>query len=84
MAELPEGAETPPVTGVAGRKGFEAVLVEKSMMNGEVGFAAHASAFREGVLAEAIGRMTEYYSKYQVEGAYELLDGSMRSSIVNL
>ena len=50
----------------------------------EVGFAAHASAFREGVLAEAIGRMTEYYSKYQVEGAYELLDGSMRSSIVNL
>ena len=50
----------------------------------EVGFAAHASALREGVLAEAIGRMTEYYSKYQVEGAYELLDGSMRSSIVNL
>ena len=40
VAELPAGAETPPVTGVAGRKGFEAVLVEKSMMNGEVGFAA--------------------------------------------
>ncbi len=40
VAELPAGAATPPVTGVAGRKGFEAVLVEKSMMNGEVGFAA--------------------------------------------
>jgi aspartate kinase len=40
VAELPEGVQTPPVTGVAGRKGFAAVLVEKSMMNGEVGFAA--------------------------------------------
>ncbi len=40
VAALPEGAETVPVTGVAGRKGFEAVLVEKSLMNSEIGFAA--------------------------------------------
>ena len=40
VAALPEGAETVPVTGVAGRKGFEAVLVEKSLMNSEIGFTA--------------------------------------------
>ena len=37
---LPEGVSPAPVTGVAGRKGFDAVQVEKSMMNAEVGFGA--------------------------------------------
>ena len=37
---LPEGVTPAPVTGVAGRKGFDAILVEKSMMNAEVGFGA--------------------------------------------
>ena len=50
----------------------------------EVGFAARAAEFKEGVLAEAIDRMRGFYSKYQVEGAYELLDGSLKSSIVSL
>ena len=49
----------------------------------EIGFAARASAFQEGVLAQAIERMTRFYAKYQVEGAYELLDGSLKSSIVS-
>ena len=49
----------------------------------EVGFAAHASAFREGVLAELIDRLTEFYSKNQIEGAFQLLDGSLGSSIVS-
>ena len=40
VAELPDGVSPAPVTGVAGRKGFSAVLVEKSMMNAEVGFGA--------------------------------------------
>jgi aspartate kinase len=40
VAALPEGVTPPPVTGVAGRKGFSSVLVEKSMMNAEVGFGA--------------------------------------------
>ena len=40
VAALPEGVRPAPVTGVAGRKGFAAVLVEKSMMNAEVGFGA--------------------------------------------
>ena len=40
VAELPDGVSPAPVTGVAGRKGFCAVLVEKSMMNAEVGFGA--------------------------------------------
>jgi DNA-binding transcriptional LysR family regulator len=50
----------------------------------EVGFAAPTSAFDDGVLADAIGRLTEFYSKYHVEGAYELLDGSLNSSIVSI
>lgn len=39
-ATLPEGANRPVVTGIAGRKGFCSVRVEKSMMNGETGFGA--------------------------------------------
>jgi len=50
----------------------------------EVGFAAPASAFGDGVLADAINRLTEFYSKYHIEGAYELLDGSLASSIVDI
>ena len=37
---LPEGYTAQRVTGVAGKKGFTNILVEKSMMNGEVGFGA--------------------------------------------
>lgn len=40
LPELPEGAAKPVVTGVAGRRGFTSILVEKSMMNSEVGFGA--------------------------------------------
>ena len=39
-AEAPAGTEIGPVTGIAGRKGFDTVLVEKSMMNSEIGFTA--------------------------------------------
>ena len=39
-ASLPEGTVRPIVTGIAGRKGFCSVRVEKSMMNGETGFGA--------------------------------------------
>ncbi|MBQ7154416.1 MAG: aspartate kinase [Synergistaceae bacterium] len=39
-ASLPEGVKRPIVTGIAGRKGFCSVRVEKSMMNGETGFGA--------------------------------------------
>ena len=37
---LPVGAMRPAVTGIAGRKGFSTLLIEKSMMNSEVGFGA--------------------------------------------
>lgn len=50
----------------------------------EVGFVAHSSAFKEGILADIVERLTEYYSKYQVEGAYRLLDGTLEDSIVVL
>ena len=39
-ASLPEGVTRRTVTGIAGRKGFCSVRVEKSMMNGETGFGA--------------------------------------------
>ncbi|MCR4817591.1 MAG: aspartate kinase [Fretibacterium sp.] len=35
-----DGTEGRVVTGIAGRKGFSAIVVEKSMMNAEVGFGA--------------------------------------------
>ena len=40
VAVLPGNARRRVVTGVAGRKGFTSVAVEKSMMNGQVGFGA--------------------------------------------
>ena len=39
-ASIPEGVKRRAVTGIAGRKGFCSVRVEKSMMNGETGFGA--------------------------------------------
>ncbi len=39
-ATLPEGIKRSPVTGIAGRKGFTSIRVEKSQMNGETGFGA--------------------------------------------
>ena len=39
-ASLPKDMTRRPVTGIAGRKGFCSIRVEKSMMNGETGFGA--------------------------------------------
>ena len=39
-SSIPENAQKHMVTGIAGRKGFCSVRVEKSMMNGETGFGA--------------------------------------------
>ena len=47
----------------------------------EVGFAARKSAFQEGLLADIIDRLRDFYSKHQDEGAYELLDGSLENSL---
>ena len=38
VGAVPEGQRTPTVTGVAGKKGFCSINIEKSSMNGEVGF----------------------------------------------
>jgi len=40
VSAMPSGTNRSPVTGVAGKKGFANVLVEKAMMNAEVGFGA--------------------------------------------
>ncbi|MBR1672754.1 MAG: aspartate kinase [Fretibacterium sp.] len=39
-SSLKDDTQARTVTGIAGRKGFSAVIVEKSMMNAEVGFGA--------------------------------------------
>ena len=40
VPSLPSNAHKRVVTGIAGHKGFSSVFVEKSMMNGEIGFVA--------------------------------------------
>ena len=40
VSSLGDSARRRVVTGIAGRKGFTSVVVEKSMMNGQVGFGA--------------------------------------------
>ncbi|MBQ6972014.1 MAG: aspartate kinase [Synergistaceae bacterium] len=39
-ASIPADIKRSPVTGIAGRKGFTSIRVEKSQMNGETGFGA--------------------------------------------
>ena len=39
----------------------------------EIGFAARPSAFEEGVLADAIERLTSFYSQYRDEDTFELV-----------
>jgi aspartate kinase len=36
--DMPPETDTPTITGIAGRKGFSVISVEKAMMNGEIGF----------------------------------------------
>jgi len=38
LPHLPEDAPLRPITGIAGRCGFSAILIEKDMMNTEIGF----------------------------------------------
>lgn len=38
LPHLPEDAPLRPITGIAGRCGFSAILIEKDMMNSEIGF----------------------------------------------
>ncbi len=40
VSAVPQGAKRHTVTGIAGRKGFSTVFVEKAMMNAETGFGA--------------------------------------------
>lgn len=36
--DMPEETDVPTITGIAGRKGFSVIFVEKAMMNAELGF----------------------------------------------
>ncbi len=48
MSKVPGGVELPVITGIAGKKGFSTIFVEKSMLNAEIGFCAKLLA----ILAE--------------------------------
>jgi aspartate kinase len=37
--DVPDSAQGCPVTGIAGSKGFSSILIEKTMMNAEIGFS---------------------------------------------
>ena len=54
VPELPENMQAPTVTGVAGKKGFTSITLDKSMMNREVGFGAELLAVfaRHGISFE--------------------------------
>lgn len=41
LPQLPSNLKKRRVTGIAGHSGFSSIFVEKSMMNGEIGFVAH-------------------------------------------
>ena len=47
----------------------------------EIGFAARANAFQTSALADVIERLTEFYAHHQAQGAYKLLDGTLKSSL---
>lgn len=38
VPEVPRGSHHTPITGIAGRKGFTTIFIEKNMMNAEIGF----------------------------------------------
>lgn len=45
--DMPEETDTPTITGIAGRKGFSVIFVEKAMMNSELGFGRKVLAVLE-------------------------------------
>ena len=50
----------------------------------EIGFAARRRTFEEGVLADVIARLRDFYSKNRIEDAFDLLDQTLASSMVTL
>ena len=47
----------------------------------EIGFAARADLFENGVLAEIIERLSSFYARYQGDGTFDLLDANPTSSL---
>ena len=50
----------------------------------EIGFTARREAFKDGLLADIIERLSAFYSKNHIDGAFELLDQTLESSFVVL
>ncbi len=82
---LPRGRRPRKVTGVAGRTGFSSIQIEKSLMNGEVGFAfrllsilnAHGIPFEHcptGIDTMSVFLRTEYLNGCREEVLREIRD----------
>ena len=50
----------------------------------EIGFVARANILKEGVLADIIDRLRDFYSKHEDSYDYELLEGSLERSFVRV
>ncbi|MCQ2453686.1 MAG: aspartate kinase [Clostridia bacterium] len=85
VPSLPRGRRPRKVTGVAGRTGFSSIQIEKSLMNGEVGFAfrllsilnAHGIPFEHcptGIDTMSVFLRTEYLNGCREEVLREIRD----------
>ncbi len=75
------------ITGIAGKKGFVAVSIDKDMMNAEVGFCRKAlQAFEENNISiehmpSGIDTMTVFVHQAEFEGKEQQVVSSLRSAV---
>jgi len=75
------------ITGIAGRKGFVSILIEKSMMNNEIGFTRKLLSVLENLnmsfehLPSGIDTMTLIISDSEIGGKLQELIGGIREAV---
>ena len=75
------------ITGIAGKKGFVSILIEKSMMNNEIGFTRKLLSVLENLnmsfehLPSGIDTMTLILSDTEIGGKLQELVGGIREAV---
>ena len=75
------------ITGIAGKKGFVSILIEKSMMNNEIGFTRKLLSVLENLgmsfehLPSGIDTMTLILSDSEIGGKMQELIGGIREAV---
>ena len=75
------------ITGIAGKKGFVSILIEKSMMNNEIGFTRRLLSVLENLnisfehLPSGIDTMTLILSDTEIGGKMQELVGGIREAV---